>query len=66
MVKSYRRFGREICLRFQSYLYELDWEIITDVSAGLISLRNFVLLYPDGGGSIILGNVGIYFPVHTV
>jgi hypothetical protein len=72
MVKSYRRFGRRNCLRFQSYLYKFEWEIITDVSAalpaswGFISLRTFVLLHPDGGGSTPLRNVGIYFAVDTV
>jgi hypothetical protein len=72
MVKSYRRFGRGHCLRFQSYRYEFDWEVITDVwaappaSLGFIGLRTFVLLYPDGGGSTVLRNVGIYLPVDTV
>lgn len=72
MVKTYRRFGRGHCLRFQSYLYEFDWEIITDVSAalpaswGFISLRTFVLLHPDDAGSTPLRKVGIYFAVDTV
>ena len=74
-VSNFRKMSRIGCL----YSTTVRVQVLTGVTVNIIIFtdmtprslvdayqRSVLTEYPDGGGSIILGNVGIYFPVHTV